>query len=90
MNIPNFPTPSQPIVQEDGTMHPGWYSAFQQLFIELQKNTSNEGIKMPQQTADNIAQLNTAQSTSAIVYNSDDNEFYANKNGTFKKIVTEP
>lgn len=88
MNIPNIPPMSEPFVNSEGKITEIWYNVLNQLFIQLQSNVSEEGYKVPQQTTANITTLDTAASTSALIYNSDTHKAMVNINGTFKEILT--
>lgn len=85
--IPNLPVHRE-IIDANGKMSEDWYRFFSQAFIYLQQNLSKEGYKLPQQTANNITTLNTAQSTGAIVYDADSHLAKVNINGVFKTILT--
>jgi len=81
MNIPNFSTSK--VVDKDGFLTDEWQQIFMQLFSELQKNASNEGIIHPQQGSADVTRLESQKSIGAILYNSDTDNFVA----CVKKIV---
>lgn len=89
IQIPNFL--NSPVIEkrENGDYHwtPEWNNVMSQLFKQLQTNLSQEGIKTPQQTNDNITTLNTPQSKGAILYNSETDTFHGNVAGTFKTFT---
>jgi hypothetical protein len=85
MNTPNFQNTK--FVDRSGYLTPEWQLILQQLFQELQKNTSNEGLFIPQQPTTTIAMLNTAASTGALLYDSTTDEAKVNIAGTFKVIT---
>lgn len=82
--IPNFM--QMKMVDENGHATPEFHNYQTLLNQALQNMLSNEGIKTPQQTADNITALNTTKSTSALLYDSDNHELKVNINGTFKTV----
>lgn len=84
MNIPNFDNVQ--FVDRNGYLTEYWQLILQQLFNELQQNASNEGLKAPQQPTLTINALNTAASTSALLYDSDTDELKVNIAGTFKVV----
>ena len=86
MNIPNFQNTK--FVDRSGYLTPEWQLILQQLFQELQKNTSNEGLFIPQQPTATITMLNTAASTGALLYDSTNNLLKVNLAGTFKTVTT--
>jgi len=81
MNIPNFST-SQ-IVNKDGALTDEWQQIFMQLISELQKNASNEGVIVPQQSTTDITRLESQKSIGAILYDHVTDKFKA----CFKKTV---
>ena len=86
MNIPNFINAK--IVDKDGNLTDVWRNIFMQLFSQLQGGLSEEGIKVPQQTTTNIAQIESGNTVGNIVYDSSLNVLKINLNGTFKTIQT--
>jgi hypothetical protein len=87
MKIQGF-SPRMRIANPDGTIHQDFHGLLSQLITQLQQNLSNEGYKMPQQNAANIAILNNTKSTGALVYDKDNHVLKVNLNGTFKTITT--
>lgn len=75
-----------PIADKEGRLTPPWRDFLSQFFIQMQQNFSNEGYKLPQQTAANILLLNTAKSIGNLLYDSDNNQFKVNINGTYKVV----
>jgi len=90
VNIPNFS--NAPIGRttkgENVYLTPEWSNLLQQLFSELQQNVSNEGYFLPQRDSTTITTLDTTESTGAIIYDSDTNEFKGNVNGTYKVFLS--
>jgi hypothetical protein len=86
MNIPNFQ--SSKFVDSNGYLTNEWQLIMQQLIQALQQNLSNEGYKLPQQSAANIATLNTTDSTGNLIYDSTNNVAKVNLNGTYVTITT--
>lgn len=64
MNIPHFV--NSPVVDRNGNFTDTWRTIINQLLQELQKNASNAGIVVPNQTTANIAQFTT--NNGAIFY----------------------
>lgn len=85
MKIPNFENIQ--FVDRSGYLTPEWQLILQQLFQSLQKNVSDEGLFVPQQPTTIINQLNTAASTSALLYDSTTNQLKVNISGTFQVII---
>ncbi len=91
MKIPNFETtPIGILNKETGevNLHPVWNQTLQQLFTQMQQNLSDQGFKIPQQPTATVTKLNNAQSTSALIIDSDTNELKVNLGGTFKVVQT--
>lgn len=86
MNIPNFM--QMKIADKDGLPTDEFRKFVEQLTQSLKTSLSQEGFKTPQQTADNITQLNTAKSIGALLYDSDNHQLKININGTFKTVQT--
>ncbi len=63
------------------------FNTLTQLITFLQQNFSQEGLKAPMQTSANITTLSTSLSTSAILYDSDNDEFKGCVNGVFKTFT---
>lgn len=73
--VPNFE--DHVLIDKDGKLSPEWKVILTQLFQQLGKYISNEGLKVPDQPTDNILKLNTAKSVGNIIYDSTTNEFKA-------------
>lgn len=84
--IPDMPKDA-PIVGKDGMMTDAWKLFFDQLIKNLQLNLKPEGFVIPPQTASNIATLTGQQSNNNIVYDSTNNAFKGNINGTWKTFT---
>lgn len=82
MKIPSLT--SWQIADKTGMATPAFQQFMSELITVLQQNFNDEGIFMPQQTTANITTLNTGQSTSAVVYDSNTNQFKGCVNGVFK------
>lgn len=77
-----------PIVGEDGKLTPAWRIYFQQLIDILQNVISPEGIRLPPQTASNIAILNSSDAIGSILFNTNTSKGMLNETGIFKTITT--
>lgn len=94
MIIPNFQNTK--IVDRNGYLTEEWQNIFQALFTALQGNVSEEGFHIPQQSAANIATLQTqfAAATNPatyygdMLYDSTNDLLKVNIAGTFKTITT--
>jgi hypothetical protein len=86
MNVPNFENIRA--VDEKGMWTNDWRQLLTHLLQEMQSNLSDQGIFVPKLTATEIADLNTADSTAAMVYNTTTSKFMFNENGTFKTVQT--
>ncbi len=95
--FPDLPK-NQKVINSDGSMNEYWMLFFDQLVNALQTNFNPEGILVPAQTAENIALLvatpqaipdgtNTRVSNQNILYDSTNNEFKGNINGTWKTFT---
>jgi len=91
--FPDLPR-NQPLVDKDGNMNQYWILFFQNLVAALQNNFSNEGIKVPAQTATNILSLTTSLTSETkrgsianVLYDSTNNAFKGNVNGTWKTFT---
>lgn len=95
--FPDLPR-DQKLVNPDGTMTEYYKLFFSALVMALQNNFSVEGILVPAQTAANIANLNATIanpptganiriSHNNILYDSTNNEFKGNINGTWKTFT---
>jgi hypothetical protein len=80
--FPDLPRDPQ-VIDENGKMTEIWKWYFQSLTLALQTNFNPEGILVPSQSAANIALLTGIQSSANILYDSTNNEFKGNKNGTW-------
>jgi hypothetical protein len=85
MKIPNFE--DMQVVTKDGFLTSEWRQILMQLFTELQKNASDEGLIAPSQPTANINQFTGIDKNGAIFYDSDTNQLKVNLNGVIK-IVT--
>jgi hypothetical protein len=86
MIIPNFDIDK--FVDDDGRLTPQANLFFSELVTLFQQNLSDEGYQLPKQNAGTILQLNTALSTSGIIYNTSTNKAMVCENGTYKTITT--
>jgi hypothetical protein len=86
MNIPNYL--EDQFVDKNGRLSDPWKQILMQLFTQMQSNLSDEGYKVPQQGTDTINQLNTTQSTGALLYDNQTHELKVNINGEFKTVQT--
>lgn len=88
----------QPLINKDGMINDYWVLFFQQLIDSLQNYINPEGILVPAQTAADIAQLTAVPtfpptgadirvSNQNILYDSTNNEFKGNINGTWKTFT---
>lgn len=84
--FPDLPR-NQPFLDDDGKVNMYWLLFFDQLILALQTNFSNEGIVVPLQSAANIARLAGTLATSNILYDSTNNLFKGNINGTWKTFT---
>lgn len=90
MSIPNL---AQPIFTGDGVnqpikANPNFTLMLQQLITALQSTISDEGFRPAQLDATTIAQLNTAASIGAMVFNKTAGKFMGNETGTFRTFTT--
>ncbi len=86
MKVPSVPQVK--FITESGDAHPYWRQYFKELSIALQKNLSDEGYNIPQQSTDNLTVLNNAKSIGNLVIDSTAHELKINLNGVFKTIQT--
>ncbi len=95
--IPDLPR-QYPMVDKNGMVNDYWALFFDNLTSVLQNNYSPEGIQVPSQTAANIANLNatgsnpptgvnTRLSNANILYDSTNDTFKGNINGTWKTFT---
>lgn len=82
MKIPNLP--HEKPIDDDGQWTAAWSLWLQELNGILQKQLSDQGLRIPQQTTNIITQLNKTNNTGSIIYDSDTQQFKGNVNGTFK------
>jgi len=86
MRIPNFIDTT--FVSDDGKLTDTWRNILSQLFTELQKNTSVEGLVMPSQTDANIVSLGPNVANGSMLYNSDTKKPMVDVEGVFLPIQT--
>lgn len=86
ISIPPLPL-STPFVDKNGMLTIAWQGALVQLQQQLAQTLSNEGVVIPQQPTANIITLNTAKSTSAILYDENLDEFKGCVAGVFKTFT---
>jgi hypothetical protein len=82
MNIPNFTDIK--FVNEDGNLTDTWRQTLSQLFTELQKNTSNEGLVSPSQNVTNIGVLAPNIFNGTLIYDETNNNLAAKINGSMR------
>lgn len=75
------------IADKDGNMTSEYYLFLANLILALQTNFTPEGIVVPPQTATNIALLTSVLSGGNILYDSTNDEFKGNVNGTWKTFT---
>lgn len=80
--FPDFPS-NVKLVDENGYMSKDFQLFFDQLILALQTNFKPEGFVIPQEIASDIVLLTGTQSFANIVYDSTNNEFKGNINGTW-------
>ena len=86
MRIPNFIDCQ--FTNKDGFLSGTWRQILTQLFTELQKNTSVEGLVFPSQTTSNINTLGSNVSVGSLLYDKDTKQPKVNVEGVFKVIQT--
>lgn len=84
--FPDLPRDKQ-VVDKTGSMTPAWDLFFQQLVMALQTNFKPEGIVIPPQIISNINLLTNSTSNNNILYDSTNNLFKGNVNGTWKTFT---
>lgn len=84
--FPDLPRDNK-IANPDGTLTDSWKTFFDQLVLALQTNFKSEGIVIPPLTATQIASLTGTASNNNIVYDSTNNVFKGNENGTWKTFT---
>jgi len=86
MKIPNFI--DVPFVEKDtGRLTPVWKFLLEQLFLQLQKNVSDEGFVIPSLSETDIGGLVQAVD-GTIVYNKTTNTLQVRQSGIFRTITT--
>lgn len=85
MMIPNVPSAAF-IDPNTKDISSTWRFFFEQLVAQLQANNSDEGTKIPKQSAANVTALNNTKSTNNLLVNNDTGDLLFNKNGTFKTV----
>lgn len=86
MRIPNF-IDSQ-FANKEGFLTDTWRQILTQLFTELQKNTSVEGLVFPTQTTANITTLGPQVPFGSLLYDKDTKQPKVNVEGVFKVMQT--
>jgi hypothetical protein len=86
MKIPNFI--DSKFVDENGSLTDTWRDILSQLFIELQKNTSVEGLVTPSQSSANITELEGKVPDGSFLYDSDTGALKVSIGGVFKTLQT--
>ena len=84
--FPDLPR-NVPFLKENGMISDYWGLFFDNLIMALQVNFKPEGIVVPEQTASNIALLTTVDAFRNILYDSTNNLFKGNINGTWKTFT---
>lgn len=84
--FPDMPRDKK-IVDEKGELTANWDLYFQQLTQALQTNYKSEGIVVPPLPDTDITQLVGDASKNNILYDSTNNEFKGNVNGTWKTFT---
>lgn len=84
--FPDLPR-GKKVVEDNGELTPEWELFLNQLILALQTNIKPEGIVVPPQIASNILQLTGSASNNNILYDSTNNEFKGNVNGTWKTFT---
>jgi hypothetical protein len=86
MKVPNFE--DLPVVDKAGKFTPEWKQILSELFTQMQKNLSDEGLTAPAQSTANIASLTGTEKNGAILYDSDTDQLKVNLNGVIKTVTT--
>lgn len=94
MNVPNFQNIQ--VIGKGGFFTDEWQNMLQQLITQMQNNLSDEGFHIPQQTAANIAILQTQFAASpdpsayngVMLYDTTNDLLKVNIAGTFKTVTT--
>lgn len=84
--FPDLPR-EEAFLDKNGMMAEVWQLFFDQLILALQTNFKPEGIVVPPQIASNIALLTAQASHNNIIYDSTNNAFKGNINGTWKTFT---
>lgn len=85
MKIPNFE--DIPLVNNDGKLTNEWRQILTQLFQQMQKNLSDEGLIAPSQSTANIAQLATTAKNGALFNDIDTDDLKVILNGLVKTVT---
>jgi hypothetical protein len=83
MQVPIFDIDK--LVDQDGKILPQPRETLANLFNELMKSFSQEGLVMPSQTADNIAMLSNS-SSGTFVYDKTNKQVKVNIDGVWKTV----
>lgn len=75
------------VVDKNGYITPEFQLFLDQLILALQTNFKPEGIVVPQESASDITLLTGTQSVGNILYDSTNNAFKGNINGTWKTFT---
>jgi|GEM_PF-1908873 len=84
MNIPYVP--QDKLITADGGLHPTWRRFLGALTDELQRSLPSEGYYLPPQPTASVQMLNTAQSKSGMLYDSDKESMHINNDGTYRPV----
>lgn len=69
MNIPNIPL--EDLLNKDAKLQPSWRVWFNQIINQLQTNVSDEGYQLPQQSENNISQLNIQKGVGGLLFSAE-------------------
>lgn len=86
MSIPSLPKDG--FYAKNGELSDKWRVYFETQANYLQRNMSQEGYILPQQSQDNMDTLNNSKSTGAMLYNSDTESPFVNAGGVNKNMTT--
>lgn len=84
INIPVFLDVK--FVNPDGMLTDKARQILEELFFQLQKNFSPEGIFIPSQPTENIVRLDNEKSKNALIVDDTTNELKFSQNGVFKTV----
>lgn len=87
MKVPTFI--DTPVVGKDGKLTDQWKNIFMELFTQMQKNISDDGLVAPSRTSSDITAISSTDNSGAILYDQENNLLKANINGEVKTIKTE-